>query len=66
MPRATTEKLLGYSFSEKELKTLHRNGAFLEWSAKIKTLEQFEQLCIFAFDLLEQEKGFNLSALAEV
>ena len=63
MLKFSCEKLLSYSFSEKELKTLQKNQEFIEWSKRIETLDQFEQLCVFGFDLLEQESVLSLTDL---
>ena len=46
------EKLLQHSFSESELEFLKANEEFIAHWQRVKTIEDYENLCGRAFDLL--------------
>ena len=55
MSKLTGEKLLKVSFLESELQALSQNEEFVDWRAKADTVDDFHQLCLFGFGLVDQE-----------
>ncbi len=49
------DKLLRYAFKESELGFLFTNAEFSRRANEIKTLNEFENICVFGFTILEAQ-----------